>query len=393
MGRPRSKNCKNLPNGLYYRKDRKSYELRRTDGSTISLGHNIQIAITQARDYNEAYRVPAFLRHPVQATKADDKKFRQKQDLLDKHLIIAFDKLANEKKWEEGTFKNNRQWFARVYSFFKSYSVNELDYSKIKDFFEIEIPAVSNDVHNRYLRLIDGVFDYLVSDGVVESNEAKKRKRLTQHSKSIESRHRLSIDDFKKIHQSAIAKGAQYLAVAMELSLQTSHAVLEVSKLRYSDVQNGNLLITRQKNKKSAASRVSIPFDSELAKIFEKSKLDNIISEYVVHYRPKKNKSKLSSNKTESSQLSTDQISRKFSTVRDQLGLFSDIIKNERPTFHDIRAISINLYNDNGYDPQDRAAHSSPEMTKLYTAGHEKFNIVNQAYILWRGDKIEVIKS
>ncbi|WP_017445687.1 hypothetical protein [Gayadomonas joobiniege] len=41
-----------------------------------------------------------------------------------------------------------------------------------------------------------------------------------------------------------------------------------------------------------------------------------------------------------------------------------------RPTFHEIRALSIHLYSEAGYDPQARAAHTDSKSTRIYQRGH-----------------------
>lgn len=45
---------------------------------------------------------------------------------------------------------------------------------------------------------------------------------------------------------------------------------------------------------------------------------------------------------------------------------------DSRPTFHEIKALSIKLYKDSGVDPQELAGHSSEKMTKNYDSGHDE---------------------
>lgn len=390
MGRPRSSKHKHLPKGLYYRKDRGIYELRRIDGSTKSIGDSKLAAIALARDYNEAYRVPDYLKHPIAVNKDEEKRQSKSKAPLDEFLVTAFNKLAQEKNWVKGTLANNRQWFEKIHKHFKDISAAELSYTNVIDFFESKLVDVTPNIHNRHLSLIKGVFAHLLSDGIIESNPADKRKRLTVIAASIDDLHRLSIEDFKKVHKLALAKNIPHLAIAMELALQTAHGVLEVSRIKYSDVVNDKLFIIREKNKKKAASRVAIPFDSELARIFKESKKDGIKSSYVVHYRPARKQKTLSSRKTEDTQLCSEMISVGFSDLRDELGLHSHIPKAYRPTFHDIRALSINIYKRHGYNPQHRAAHSSAAMTDHYAEGHDKFNYVSEANIVWQSGDVEV---
>ena len=63
-------------------------------------------------------------------------------------------------------------------------------------------------------------------------------------------------------------------------------------------------------------------------------------------------------------------ISGAMSDLRDELGLYKELIKKQRPTFHEIRSLSIFLYGKQGLDPQERAAHTDAKTTKKYMEGH-----------------------
>ena len=65
-------------------------------------------------------------------------------------------------------------------------------------------------------------------------------------------------------------------------------------------------------------------------------------------------------------QFSSKQISREFSNLRDMLGICAELSKEQHPTFHEIRALSIHLFDKAGVDPQSRAAHSDAKSTKIY---------------------------
>lgn len=66
-------------------------------------------------------------------------------------------------------------------------------------------------------------------------------------------------------------------------------------------------------------------------------------------------------------QLDSVYISRAFSDLRDELSIMAELTKDKRPTFHEIRALSIHLI---GYDAQARAAHTDSESTKVYKKDH-----------------------
>jgi hypothetical protein len=194
--------------------------------------------------------------------------------------------------------------------------------------------------------------------------ERKKTKRIDK-----KSRRRLTLDDYLKIHQAA----PLWLQTAMDLALQTTHARLEVSRIRYSIKQPGEgvcgcvwfdapvdgiygtLYIHRQKVQFKEASHVAIPMSSVIREIIERSR-DNVASPYVVHRLPTKRSNPTSKEVNHPTQIAPDYVSRKFSEYRDLVGVGSHLVEKERPTFHEIRALSAFLFDKLGIDPQGRMA-------------------------------------
>jgi len=58
----------------------------------------------------------------------------------------------------------------------------------------------------------------------------------------------------------------------------------------------------------------------------------------------------------------------------------------ERPTFHEIRALAAHLFDQQGIDPdpQGRMAHSDAKSTKIYTQNHIDWVIVPHGEILYK---------
>jgi len=69
-------------------------------------------------------------------------------------------------------------------------------------------------------------------------------------------------------------------------------------------------------------------------------------------------------------------LTRAFATARDECGLFAGIDAAALPTFHEIRALGIKLYRDQGIEPQRLAGHSTAKMTSNYDSGHDEIRWV-----------------
>ena len=75
-------------------------------------------------------------------------------------------------------------------------------------------------------------------------------------------------------------------------------------------------------------------------------------------------------NRNHHTQILSDFVTKAFGKTRDATGLFDDIPEKERPTFHEIRALGIMLYEKQGINPDNLAGHMTEEMKKLYRSGH-----------------------
>ena len=386
MARPRQFRNKDLPTGLLYRKDRQCYEFKRIDGSKISLGKDRSKAKMLAIKYNATYRVDIELTREICSTKLESANLKFNKKPILNFLPDIFIKVSEDKQWVENTLKNHKNRFTLILDFFGKLQPDSIQLEHINMFLKSVNKNDSKEVYNRYLGLLKTLFDYCVSESLMNENPARKKIRRTINAKDEATITRLTVSDFSKIHDEAGKKGLKWLQIAMELSLQTSHAVLEISKLKYTDIED-HIRIQRQKNKKVSASRVLIPLNEELKSIVERSRDSNMLSPFVVHYirKTKDQKRSLGVGLEHVTQLSPEQISRAFSSIRDQLGLFDNTEnRRDRPSFHDIRALSISIQESNGFDAQKRASHSQRSTTEGYIKGHVKWNEVPDITVDWR---------
>lgn len=173
----------------------------------------------------------------------------------------------------------------------------------------------------------------------------------------------------------------------MDLALQTTQARLEVSRIKYNikapkegicgcvwyeEPKNGIygiIYIHRQKVQYKEASHVAIPIGKALKEIIDNSR-DNVASPYIVHRLPTRIPNKVSKEVNHPTQVAPDYLSRAFSALRDRVGVASHLPLDERPTFHEIRALAAFMFKQRGFDPQARMAHSDAESTKIYTENH-----------------------
>ncbi|MCG9597025.1 tyrosine-type recombinase/integrase [Vibrio sp. Isolate25] len=376
MPRPRSKKYRDLPEGLYF-KGKKGYVFRRIDNSCKSLGHDKSRAIALARRYNATYRVDPEISHPVNLDLIKPHR-RKSIERLSSFFSRVSERYAAEEKPSKDTLAMFESRLAKLNILIGDKAGLSITLDDVNLVLEAVATGKSNNVFNRWIAFMSKVFDYAVDESVMVDNPAKRKKRKPKEEKQ---RQRLTIAEYKAIWSIA----PQWMRIAMDLSLETTHAVNEICAMKYEHItlldkpvlENGvevygYLRIHRQKVKGREASRVVIPVTRSLLNIIEASK-DNINSPYVVHRMPEKRSNEMSQYCDHITQVNRKYLSRFFSKLRDQVKVKSSIPSESRPTYHEIRGLSIHLYDKAGHDPQARAAHTDSRSTKIYKEGHEKW--------------------
>ncbi|WP_337162698.1 tyrosine-type recombinase/integrase [Vibrio fluvialis] len=376
MPRPRSSKYRDLPEGLYF-KGKKGYVFRRIDNSCKSLGHDKSRAIALARRYNATYRVDPEIAHPVNLDLIKPHHRKSVERLSTFFARVSARYAADEKPTKEtlAMFDSRLEKLDILLGDRVGMSITLDDVNLVLD---AVAAGKSNNVFNRWIAFMSKVFDYAIDESVMVDNPAKRKKRKPKEEKQ---RQRLTLSEYKSIW--AIAP--QWMRVAMDLSLETTHAVNEICAMKYEDFTMldapvledgvevfGYLRIHRRKVKKKEASRVVIPVTRSLLNIIEASK-DNIDSPYVVHRLPEKRSNDVSQYCDHLTQVNRKYLSRFFSKLRDQVKIKKGVPADCRPTYHEIRGLSIHLYDKAGHDAQARAAHTDSRSTKIYKEGHEKW--------------------
>lgn len=368
--RRRAQSTSDLPTGLSIRKMRGEtrFRYRYSNGREFffPIGTSRAEAIQATLAFNLEERPVATLCR----NKGDDSN-----KPLSEWLPYIADRVISEEELGENASDTFLKDIRRLTEGFGHIHTNDISLVTVNKFLRKYAKDKSHNVYNRKISFLSKVFSYLIDESAMTENFADYKKRKPKDDKK---RQRLSLMDYKTILKEAKKnKDYYFLYIAMRLALQTTHAVLEVSRIKYKDVKNGHLRIHRQKTKEHEASRVEIPVTEELQLILEDAKNTRLHCPYVVNRRGRYMVK--SEGCDHMFQVSSKMISRKFSELRDSLGVCGNLHKSERPTFHEIRALSIYLYDKAGIDPQARAAHKDSKSTKVYKEGHVEWTRVPAA--------------
>ena len=376
--RPRKHENRHLPDQLYYDLSSKVYRFTLVTGKRKSLGSDRAVAIAIAREYNIRMRPESVI--SIDSLIRDSGGSQGEALPFAEHVDHIMTRAIKDEKPSNSTLEDWSNDAIRVKEFFSSIPACDIELEHVNSYIKEYHAEASANVQNRKVSFLKKLFSYAVDESLMMNNPASRKKMKRTE---VKKRRRLSLEEFLTIRSSAEC----WLKTAMDLALQTAQARLEVTRIRYSIHEPkdgvcgcvwyahpvngafGVLYIHRQKVQHKEASHVAIPIGPVLKEIIDESR-DHIASPYIVHRLPKKKSNPLSKEVYHPSQVAPDYLSRAFSALRDKLGIASKYPLEERPTFHEIRALAAYLYQKQGVDPQARMAHSDAKSTRIYTQNH-----------------------
>lgn len=350
--RPRKKEFRHLPDFLYYDSSKKQYRLTLVNGVRKNIGADKIRAIAIAREYNNIMRPENTI--SVNSLVIESGGQNGEALPLSEHLEKLFERIVRDEQPSESTLNDWTNDLERVTSFFKDIPSNEITLEHVNSFINKYHADASANVQNRKVSFLKKIFSYAVDESLMFDNPAERKKMKRIDGKK---RRRLSYDDFVKIHTAA----EPWLRTAMDLALQTTQARLEVSRIKYNikapknntcgcvwyeEERNGiygMIYIHRQKVQHKEAAHVAIPIGKRLKEIIDNSR-DNIASPYIVHRLPIRIPKKISKEVNHPTQVAPDYLSRAFSELRDQVGVAQNLPVEEKPTFHEIRALAAFMF-------------------------------------------------
>lgn len=381
--RPRKRENRSLPDYLLFDKTTGQYRFTLVTGKRKSIGPDRVLAIAIAKEYNLRMRPESA--PSIESLVRESGGVNGEAQPFSEHVDRLMARIIADEKPSQNTLDDWNNDSLRVKDFFSNVPACDIELEHVNHFINRYHVESSANVQNRKVSFLKKLFSYAVDESLMMDNPAARKKMRRVEDKK---RQRLPLNILTAIRNAA----EPWLRTAIDLALQTTHARLEVSRIKYSinEPKNGvcgcvwfeqsengiygTLYIHRQKVQKKEASHVAIPIGEELKKIIDESR-DSVASPYVVHRIPERN-NKRSKEVSHPTQVAPDYLSRSFSSLRDKLGLCDHLPMDERPTFHEIRALAAHLFDSQGIDPQARMAHSDAKSTKIYTRNHIEWVMV-----------------
>lgn len=224
------------------------------------------------------------------------------------------------------------------------------------------LDALTPRTANQCRALLIDIFNHAASKGLCPDNPAAST--INRIEKKQRKRH--TIEGLKAIRE----KSPFWLQNAIDLALITAQRRTDILNMRFDGVREGFLYVVQQKTAKASdAAWIRFKVTEELQAVISRCR-DDIVSPYLVHRRPDRKKQKQALTKEHWTKVEERYLTGAFKKAREAAGCYKGWKEEEMPGFHEVRALSLHLYQKAGKDGQKIAGHASESMTKNYQRDH-----------------------
>lgn len=229
---------------------------------------------------------------------------------------------------------------------------------------------LSENAYIKHQSLLTDLFGFAIHQGYRDTNPVTVTRTVTAPEKR---RTRHTLDGYRTIH--AIAP--QWLKNAMDIGLLSLQRRADIASLHRDQVNlTTNTIRVLQEKTRNYKDPVYIEIEmgDELRAAIESCLNSNIDCPYLIHTRPYRITRQVRESKPHVFAVTESHITKIFQQCRDKSGAYNHLQPEERPTFHDIRALGIWLYEQAGFPDSYISAlsgHATTAMLEHYKAGHE----------------------
>ncbi len=326
-------------------------------GKYHAMGTNRQEAVAAARQLNSLLIKESDLVGTVLGTAGQNIN----------HLITRYrEELLPTKRLAKSTASTVEYRLQRFEREIGNKLLDEVDVQFLAEYLDDKFERDSYIKHRA--TLID-LFRFAIMKGLYPAEAGNPAEITYAKSEYEKARRRMTLEQFWEIHEQA----EPWMQLAMEIALITLQGRAEVINMRYADYQDQILKVIRQKTSKHEHSHLMIHCP-QLEDIITRARQSGIASPYIIHRRPARKVE--AEGRDHWTKLTPNHFTAEFRKVRDKCESMKKIPREQRPTFHEIRALGSWLYKKQGFDNetyiQPLMAHADQKMTQHYQQGHER---------------------
>ncbi|MGO2354019.1 MAG: tyrosine-type recombinase/integrase [Marinomonas foliarum] len=224
----------------------------------------------------------------------------------------------------------------------------------------------------KHVPLMRDIFRYAINAGYCDINPAEQLKAKEPEARK---RQRHTFDSYMEIYKIA----PPWLKRAMDIalySLQRRSDLVDIQIARDIDIKTRSIKILQRKTRNyKTPVHINIAMGEPLWNAVSDAITGTTHCPYLIHCRPLRMDRRDRDAKPHPFAVLPDYLTKKFREWRDKSGAYNHLPQNERPSFHDIRALGIMLYFKAGYPKEyimALAGHATEDMTNHYIDGHEQ---------------------
>lgn len=273
----------------------------------------------------------------------------EKQGLSENYLAARKNKLRQYEKY----------WPAKL--------VGDIDTYEVATF----LKPLTAEAARQHRSLLDQLFRFAASNGYTTQRPMVEIERKKQQKRE---RVRHTWEGHRAIYEAS----APWLKIAIDAALYTLQRRSDLIAINIdSDIDLKDRAIRVLQNKSLNYDEpvfIDITMGQELYDCVLASRFSGINCPMLVHHKQRITRLK-SSSKPHDFAVTPDYLTRSYSKVRDEVGIYNHLEKKKRPGIHSLRALGIFAYFKAGYPEEYIMAlsgHAKKEMTAGYFEGHEK---------------------
>jgi integrase len=368
---PRRRNIENLDLPPHVETDRKSsgqtyYRYIMPNGKRYSLGSDRQTAISTAHALNiEFQRNPNLMHQIIKKKNKDDLNINTCPPV--EHAFDQFIQHRLDKKtYAESTRNNHRQQINKYKTIWHDRLISDISHRDITAFLNTLAPHA----YLKHKNLMVQAWSFFLHQGWVEDNWPNKTMDAILPKKQ---RRPITHDQLMQIR----AISPAHLQRAIDLALHSLQRREDLTILQRNMVNiPANTLTIRQGKSRNYKKPIFIEVDMHPA--LQQAVIACLSSPlaarcpYLLHYQPKRITPKIRA-KQHLLAMTPYFLSHEFARYRDQTNLFDHLPPEQKPTFHEIRALGeYRLAQQYGKDyAKALAGHSTDAMYEHYVGRHE----------------------
>lgn len=324
------------------------------------------------------------------AARALNAKFFESEDLIQKVSLEAqglskgatfahvIDKYRTEQipklKDAKGTIKNKQYRLNRIE---RDLGKHVMQTYTLRELAEYMDESFARDAYKKHRQTLIDLYAFARTKGLYTHRDNPAEALQASKLDDEKDRQRLDLAGFKAVYD--FAETPQWMKDAMDLAIITLQGRNEIVKARFDDVKDGHIHFIRQKTEgKTEKAFIRLPVTPKLEEIIKRCRArDQFVSPFLIARKPERMVRGHLSSREHWTQILPPYLTKAFQSLRDATGHFDHLQPEERPTFHEIRALGGDLYLEQGYSKEYvnmLYGHTKLETTEIYLKGHGRIN-------------------